>query len=200
MNALTILSAARASRSVRRPLKYAASSLLARKTSWSRICCSAVSLCVFARLRDGAIGAVSRRFSGDGSTNGGSRSGHGSKDAPSSDARASLAAGSRPLQLLMQVGRRAGQSSPGCGRGRRPSHRTRQTRRICLSHRRRSSASPSTSTSRLPGQNVGFIQLSDRIWLVNFIHYDLGYFDDETCRLEPIENPFGPKVLPMSTE
>lgn len=26
----------------------------------------------------------------------------------------------------------------------------------------------------------------------------LGYFDDETCRLEPIENPFGPKLLPMS--
>ena len=22
------------------------------------------------------------------------------------------------------------------------------------------------------------------------------YFDDETCRLEPIDNPFGPKVLP----
>ena len=21
------------------------------------------------------------------------------------------------------------------------------------------------------------------------MHYDLGYFDDETCRLEPIENP-----------
>jgi hypothetical protein len=30
------------------------------------------------------------------------------------------------------------------------------------------------------------------------MHYDLGYFDDETCRLEPIQNPFGPKVLPMS--
>jgi hypothetical protein len=29
---------------------------------------------------------------------------------------------------------------------------------------------------------------------------DLGYFDHETCRLEPIENPFGPKVLPMSPE
>ena len=26
----------------------------------------------------------------------------------------------------------------------------------------------------------------------------VGYFDDETCRLEPIENPFGPKVLPLS--
>jgi hypothetical protein len=29
------------------------------------------------------------------------------------------------------------------------------------------------------------------------MHYDLGYFDDETCRLEPIDNPFGSKVLPM---
>jgi len=28
----------------------------------------------------------------------------------------------------------------------------------------------------------------------------LGYFDDETGRLEPIENPFGPKVLPMCSE
>ena len=32
------------------------------------------------------------------------------------------------------------------------------------------------------------------------MHYDVGYFDDETCRLEPIENPFGPKVLPMCSE
>jgi hypothetical protein len=37
--------------------------------------------------------------------------------------------------------------------------------------------------------------VSDHIWLVTFMDYDLGYFDDETCRLEPIENPFGPKVL-----
>jgi hypothetical protein len=35
----------------------------------------------------------------------------------------------------------------------------------------------------------------DRAWLVTFMQYDLGYFDDETCRLEPIENPFGPKVV-----
>jgi len=26
----------------------------------------------------------------------------------------------------------------------------------------------------------------------------LGFFDDETCRLEPAENPFQAKVLPMS--
>jgi len=50
------------------------------------------------------------------------------------------------------------------------------------------------------GQNVGIKQVSERVWLVTFMDYDLGYFDDETCRLEPIENPFGPKVLPMSPE
>jgi putative transposase len=47
------------------------------------------------------------------------------------------------------------------------------------------------------GQRVGVRQITERIWLVSFMEYDLGYFDDETCRLEPIENPFGPKVLPM---
>jgi len=50
------------------------------------------------------------------------------------------------------------------------------------------------------GQAVGVRQVSDRIWLVTFMQYDLGYFDDEMCRLEPIANPFGPKVLPMSPE
>jgi putative transposase len=50
------------------------------------------------------------------------------------------------------------------------------------------------------GQQVGVRQVTDRIWLVSFMDYDLGYFDDESCRLEPIENPFSPKVLPMSSE
>jgi hypothetical protein len=36
--------------------------------------------------------------------------------------------------------------------------------------------------------------------LVTFMRSDLGYFDDETCRVEPIDNPFIPKVLPMSSE
>src|SRR5213082_1362280 len=49
------------------------------------------------------------------------------------------------------------------------------------------------------GQTVGVKQTEDRIWLVSFMDYDLGYFDDETCRLEPLANPFGPKVLPMSS-
>jgi putative transposase len=50
------------------------------------------------------------------------------------------------------------------------------------------------------GQSVGVTQVGERIWLVTFMQYDLGYFDDETCRLEPIQNPFGSKVLPMSPE
>ena len=50
------------------------------------------------------------------------------------------------------------------------------------------------------GQTVGIKQTEDRIWLVSFMEYDLGYFDDETCRLEPINNPFGPTVLPLSPE
>jgi putative transposase len=48
------------------------------------------------------------------------------------------------------------------------------------------------------GQTVGIKQVGERIWLASFMHYDLGYFDDETCRLEPIDNPFAPKLLPMS--
>jgi putative transposase len=50
------------------------------------------------------------------------------------------------------------------------------------------------------GQQVGVRQVTERVWLVSFMHYDLGYFDDETCRLEPIDNPFGPSVLPMLPE
>jgi putative transposase len=33
------------------------------------------------------------------------------------------------------------------------------------------------------GQKVGIKQVSDEIWLVTFMDYDLGYFDHETCRL-----------------
>ncbi len=51
------------------------------------------------------------------------------------------------------------------------------------------------------GQSVGVKEVADRIWLVSFMHYDLGFFDDETCRLEPVANPFGVRnVLPMSRE
>lgn len=50
------------------------------------------------------------------------------------------------------------------------------------------------------GQKVGIRQVADRVWLVTFMKYDLGFFDDEACRLEPATSPFGAKVLPMSPE
>jgi putative transposase len=50
------------------------------------------------------------------------------------------------------------------------------------------------------GQIVGVKPTDDHIWLVTFMDDDVRYFDDETGRLEPIEHPFGPKLLPMSPE
>jgi putative transposase len=48
------------------------------------------------------------------------------------------------------------------------------------------------------GQKVGVKQVEEKIWLVSFMRYDLGFFDHETCRIESAENPFAAKVLPMS--
>lgn len=50
------------------------------------------------------------------------------------------------------------------------------------------------------GQDVGVKEIEDGIWLVSFMDYDLGFFDLEDRKLTALENPFGPKVLPMSSE
>jgi hypothetical protein len=50
------------------------------------------------------------------------------------------------------------------------------------------------------GQNVGITEVSDKVWLVSFMQYDLGFFDHETDRVTSAENPFGAKVLPMCSE
>ena len=47
------------------------------------------------------------------------------------------------------------------------------------------------------GQLIGVRQVTNSVWLVSFMHYDLGYFDAEACRLEPIQDPFRSNVLPM---
>ena len=47
------------------------------------------------------------------------------------------------------------------------------------------------------GQAVGVTQVGDHVWLVPFMQYDFGYFDDEVGRVKPIADPFGSKVLPM---
>jgi len=67
-----------------------------------------------------------------------------------------------------------------------------QCGRICFNYRK------INVSKALAGQPVGVRQVADHLWLVSFMDYDLGYFDDESCRLEPIANPFGSKVLPMS--
>ncbi len=48
------------------------------------------------------------------------------------------------------------------------------------------------------GQKVGVKEVEDKIWLVSFMQYDLGFFDHETGRLESGQNPFEARVLPMS--
>ena len=45
---------------------------------------------------------------------------------------------------------------------------------------------------------VGISEVEDKLWLVSFMEFDLGYFDEDACRVEPIDNPFKTKVLPMS--
>ena len=53
-------------------------------------------------------------------------------------------------------------------------------------------------TRSLAGQAVGVKEVDDSIWLVSFMHYDLGYIDLEERTLQPLDNPFGAIVLPMS--
>ena len=50
------------------------------------------------------------------------------------------------------------------------------------------------------GQDIGSKEVAEQIWLVTFIHYDLGFFDQETARVECAPNPFEAQVLPMSPE
>ena len=50
------------------------------------------------------------------------------------------------------------------------------------------------------GQEVGIKEVEDGIWVVSFLNYDLGYFDEVGKRVEPVADPFGSKVLPMSPE
>jgi len=64
--------------------------------------------------------------------------------------------------------------------------------RLCL-HRKRINLS-----TVLAGQKLGIKEVDDGIWLVSFMHYDLGYFDLEQKTLQPLDNPFGTRLSPMS--
>ena len=64
--------------------------------------------------------------------------------------------------------------------------------RICLGRKKKL-----ISARSLPARLWASKRFHDDIWLVSFMDYDLGYFDLDTRVLEPLENPFGPKVLPV---
>jgi hypothetical protein len=49
-------------------------------------------------------------------------------------------------------------------------------------------------------QNAGIKEVAEKIWLVSFTDYDLGFFDHEAGRVECAPSPFGAKLLPMSPE
>lgn len=64
--------------------------------------------------------------------------------------------------------------------------------RICIGSRK-------INLSRaFAGQLVGIREVGEKIWLVSFMEFDLGYFDETESKVQPAENPFVPKVLPMS--
>jgi hypothetical protein len=64
--------------------------------------------------------------------------------------------------------------------------------RLCM-HRKKINIS-----TVLAGQRLGIKEVDDGIWLVSFMHYDLGYIDLEQKTLQTLDNPFGPRLSPMS--
>ena len=50
----------------------------------------------------------------------------------------------------------------------------------------------------LAGQRLGIKEVDDGIWIVSFMSYDLGFIDLEQKTLQPLDNPFGPRLSPMS--
>ena len=63
--------------------------------------------------------------------------------------------------------------------------------RICIGRRK------INLSTVFAGQNVGVKEVSDKVWLVSFMKYDLGFFDQELGTVTSAENPFGAKLLPM---
>ncbi len=67
-----------------------------------------------------------------------------------------------------------------------------QCGRICM-HRKKINIS-----TVMAGQRLGIKEVDDAIWLVSFMHYDLGYIDLEQKTLQNIDNPFGTRLSPLS--
>ena len=66
-----------------------------------------------------------------------------------------------------------------------------QCGRICIGNRK------INLSTVFAGQFVGIREVADKIWLVSFLDFDLGFFDEVAARVEPGANPFASKVLTM---
>ena len=64
--------------------------------------------------------------------------------------------------------------------------------RICM-HRKRVNVS-----TVMAGQKLGIKEVDEGIGIVSFMHYDLGFIDLEQKTLQPLDNPFGTRLSPMS--
>jgi putative transposase len=60
--------------------------------------------------------------------------------------------------------------------------------RICIGNRK------INLSTVFAGQTVGIREVADKIWLVSFMDYDLGFFDEDVGRVEPASNPFVPEL------
>ncbi len=69
-----------------------------------------------------------------------------------------------------------------------------QCGRICIARRK------INLSHVFAGQKVGIKEVAEKIWVVTFMDYDLGFFDQEAGRVECAQNPFRAQVLPMSPE
>ncbi len=72
--------------------------------------------------------------------------------------------------------------------------RVTQCGRICIGKRK------INLSTVFAGQTVGLREEDEGIWVVSFLDYDLGFFDQDEGRVEPAPNPFIAKVLTMSPE
>jgi hypothetical protein len=57
--------------------------------------------------------------------------------------------------------------------------------------------SPAGWLARKGIERLGIKEVDDGIWLVSFMHYDLGYIDLDQRTLQTLDNPFGPRLSPM---
>jgi putative transposase len=70
--------------------------------------------------------------------------------------------------------------------------RVTQCDRICIGKRK------INSSIVFAGQFVGIREVAEQLWLVSFLDFDLGYFDEVADRVEPGPNRFASKALTMS--